>query len=114
MGYLVTLMGTWLLRFFGAGASAWLCKWLALFFVSALLLQGYNFIVDLYHEISIAVSALQNSAVSDSGLGSVSGISLTGLAGYLAHHLRLVECFAFISNVVLLKVILRIFPLSWL
>lgn len=87
--------------------------WIGVGLMSILGIVLYNFITDLVEEILEFVSTQLGGIDAPGGIGDPVG-SLTGLAGYIASHLLIPQCIAFICAVVVLKWTLAKIPfIKW-
>jgi len=96
LGSSVGWLSSFLLSLFGG--------WKALLLVTGLgfLSIGlYNLVVEIVIELSSYIINMLSTVSSPTGPSLTADFA--GVAGYLAAHLKLVECFAFIVQVVVLK-----------
>lgn len=116
MGWLISMALGWVARFFGMGAIAWFGRFLFVTFIAGLFLSAYNWVVDIFSEVCQITNSLTTQAYADSGMevGAFAPVRFVGVGAYLAHHLRVIECFAFIFNIVGLKALLRLLPIRWM
>ncbi len=81
-------------------------------FLSFLGINLYNLFVEIAEEITSFIVASTSAIQSPTGSSLVA--EFAGVAGYLATHLRLVECISFILNIVILKwLVVKIPLLKW-
>jgi hypothetical protein len=107
---------TWLAGIFTASITNVFGAWKAVAGILVITILGvvlYNLIVDVVQECFTFALSQVNGIDGGSGPPSTS-IQFVGLAGYLASHLKLTNCFAWIINVTLLKWLLAKIPfIKW-
>jgi hypothetical protein len=102
-----TALGGSLTALFGGWKTVILVTLLAFGAIAA-----YNLVVDIVEEcFNFALASI--GGVGTSGLGS-GVVQIAGLGAYLASHMRIPECIAFIVNITILKWIVAKIPfIKW-
>ena len=110
MGKILALLGGRIVAALGVLGGGWK-TFIMVTVLGALSIVGYNLVCEVLGEV-FGWAASKAGEFTSGGLSNRA--SLTGLAAYFAEHLRMVECFAVVVQVVFLKFMLRKIPfLRW-